>query len=313
MAALQLPRVGTHTSVPLLQLLATFSLLLSSKTLRMELGVDRTQNDPFPTRGSCPTKQMCFFCSPLCLQSRHSECPSTNRYLHTRQIFALRNTRKLKIALPPSGPVIGGGTAGFDKQGAQALASCHLLSLNTDCLGGNSPIPGSLPFPAVFEWAEPEKHPQEPGPGGLSEPLPSGQSGPCGPSVGEFLSTTYYVPGSEFVAWLLEIGEISKTEEGVNLGQALLENGIIHHVSDKHQFKNEQVMYRFRYDDGTYKARSELEDIMSKGVRLYCRLHSLYTPVIKDRDYHLKTYKSVLPGSKLVDWLLAQVRASSGV
>nr|XP_020025537.1 phosphatidylinositol 3,4,5-trisphosphate-dependent Rac exchanger 1 protein isoform X2 [Castor canadensis] len=112
--------------------------------------------------------------------------------------------------------------------------------------------------------------------------------------------------GNEFVAWLLEIGEISKTEEGVNLGQALLENGIIHHVSDKHQFKNEQVMYRFRYDDGTYKARSELEDVMSKGVRLYCRLHSLYTPVIKDRDHHLKTYKSVLPGSKLVDWLLAQ-------
>ncbi|XP_072489726.1 phosphatidylinositol 3,4,5-trisphosphate-dependent Rac exchanger 1 protein isoform X1 [Notamacropus eugenii] len=112
--------------------------------------------------------------------------------------------------------------------------------------------------------------------------------------------------GNEFVSWLIEIGEISKTEEGVNLGQALLENGIIHHVSDKHQFKNEQVMYRFRYDDGTYKPRSELEDIMSKGVRLYCRLHSLFTPVIKDRDYHLKTYKSVIPGSKLVDWLLAQ-------
>lgn len=35
-------------------------------------------------------------------------------------------------------------------------------------------------------------------------------------------------------------------------------------VSDKHQFKNEQVMYRFRYDDGTYKPRSELEDIVSK-------------------------------------------------
>ncbi|KAJ6665662.1 hypothetical protein lerEdw1_002032 [Lerista edwardsae] len=110
--------------------------------------------------------------------------------------------------------------------------------------------------------------------------------------------------GNELVSWLIEIGEISKPEEGVNLGQALLENGIIHH--DKHQFKNEQVMYRFRYDDGTYKPRSELEDIMSKGVRLYCRLHSLYTPVIKDRDYHLKTYKSVIPGTKLVDWLIAQ-------
>lgn len=43
------------------------------------------------------------------------------------------------------------------------------------------------------------------------------------------MSTASYIPGSEFVAWLLEIGEISKTEEGVNLGQALLENGIIHH------------------------------------------------------------------------------------
>ncbi|CAL8369604.1 unnamed protein product [Lota lota] len=86
--------------------------------------------------------------------------------------------------------------------------------------------------------------------------------------------------GNEFVSWLLESGEISKPDEGVNLGQALLENGIIHHVSDKHQFKNEQVLYRFRYDDGTYKARSEMEDIMSKGVRLYCRMHSLHTPVI---------------------------------
>ncbi|XP_046890033.1 phosphatidylinositol 3,4,5-trisphosphate-dependent Rac exchanger 1 protein [Hypomesus transpacificus] len=117
--------------------------------------------------------------------------------------------------------------------------------------------------------------------------------------------------GNEFVSWLIESGEISKPDEGVNLGQALLENGIIHHVSDKHQFKNEQVLYRFRYDDGTYKARSEMEDIMSKGVRLYCRLHCLYTPVIKDRDYHLKTFKSVVPASKLVDWLLSQGDCSS--
>lgn len=34
---------------------------------------------------------------------------------------------------------------------------------------------------------------------------------------------------SEFVSWLIESGEISKPDEGVNLGQALLENGIIHH------------------------------------------------------------------------------------
>lgn len=34
---------------------------------------------------------------------------------------------------------------------------------------------------------------------------------------------------SEFVSWLMEIGETGNPEEGVHLGQALLENGIIHH------------------------------------------------------------------------------------
>ncbi|XP_008579635.1 PREDICTED: phosphatidylinositol 3,4,5-trisphosphate-dependent Rac exchanger 2 protein [Galeopterus variegatus] len=112
--------------------------------------------------------------------------------------------------------------------------------------------------------------------------------------------------GSEFVAWLLEIGEIHRPEEGVHLGQALLENGIIHHVTDKHQFKPEQMLYRFRYDDGTFYPRNEMQDVISKGVRLYCRLHSLFTPVIRDKDYHLRTYKSVVMANKLIDWLIAQ-------
>uniref|UniRef100_A0A4W3GG35 Phosphatidylinositol 3,4,5-trisphosphate-dependent Rac exchanger 2 protein n=1 Tax=Callorhinchus milii TaxID=7868 RepID=A0A4W3GG35_CALMI len=112
--------------------------------------------------------------------------------------------------------------------------------------------------------------------------------------------------GSEFVAWLMEIKEISKPEEGVHLGQALLENGIIHHVTDKHQFKPEHMLYRFRYDDGTYHPRSEMQDVISKGVRLYYRLHSLFTPVIRDKDYHLRTYKSVVMANKLIDWLIAQ-------
>uniref|UniRef100_A0AAR2M4Q1 Phosphatidylinositol-3,4,5-trisphosphate-dependent Rac exchange factor 1 n=1 Tax=Pygocentrus nattereri TaxID=42514 RepID=A0AAR2M4Q1_PYGNA len=116
--------------------------------------------------------------------------------------------------------------------------------------------------------------------------------------------------GNEFVAWLLETGEISKPEEGINLGQALLENGLIHHVSDKHQFKNEQVLYRFRYDDGTYKARSEMEDISSafplRFVCVHAHVFFFFFPPCRDRDHHLKTFKSVLPASKLVDWLLSQ-------
>uniref|UniRef100_A0A8C5HT08 Phosphatidylinositol 3,4,5-trisphosphate-dependent Rac exchanger 2 protein n=1 Tax=Gouania willdenowi TaxID=441366 RepID=A0A8C5HT08_GOUWI len=112
--------------------------------------------------------------------------------------------------------------------------------------------------------------------------------------------------GSEFVSWLMEIGETENPEEGVHLGQALLENGIIHHVTDKHQFKPEPVLYRFRFDDGTYHPRSDMHDVISKGVRLFCRLHSLFTSVIRDKDYHLRTYKSVVMANKLIDWLIAQ-------
>uniref|UniRef100_A0A8C6L213 Phosphatidylinositol-3,4,5-trisphosphate dependent Rac exchange factor 1 n=1 Tax=Nothobranchius furzeri TaxID=105023 RepID=A0A8C6L213_NOTFU len=60
-------------------------------------------------------------------------------------------------------------------------------------------------------------------------------------------------------------------------------------VSDRHQFKNEQVLYRFRYDDGTYKARSEMEDIMSKVNA------DPASGFVSDRDYHLKTFRSVVP------------------
>ncbi|KAG8133673.1 hypothetical protein E2320_011438 [Naja naja] len=77
-------------------------------------------------------------------------------------------------------------------------------------------------------------------------------------------------------------------------------------VTDKHQFKPEHMLYRFRYDDGTYYPRNEMQDVISKGVRLYCRLHSLFTPVIRDKDYHLRTYKTVIMANKMIDWLIAQ-------
>lgn len=35
-------------------------------------------------------------------------------------------------------------------------------------------------------------------------------------------------------------------------------------VTDKHQFKPEPVLYRFRYDDGTYHPRSDMHDVISK-------------------------------------------------
>lgn len=77
----------------------------------------------------------------------------------------------------------------------------------------------------------------------------------CGQGVGGFAPGTG--PGR------VE-GDIGRYGLGGAEGRAWPHQPWVPPVSDKHQFKNEQVMYRFRYDDGTYKARSELEDIMSK-------------------------------------------------
>ncbi|CAK8691769.1 unnamed protein product [Clavelina lepadiformis] len=112
--------------------------------------------------------------------------------------------------------------------------------------------------------------------------------------------------GNEFVDWLVENKETTSTDEGVLLGQALLDCGIIHHVQDKHHFKNEAVHFRFRYDDGTFKPRGENQDLVAKGLRIYCRIHSSFQPLVRDKDRNLRTYKLVVEGKKLVDWLLDQ-------
>ena len=52
-------------------------------------------------------------------------------------------------------------------------------------------------------------------------------------------------------------------------------------VTDDHQFKNEDLLYRFRYDDGTYRHKHQLQDIHIKGLRIYIRLQGLYTAKIK--------------------------------
>ena len=54
-----------------------------------------------------------------------------------------------------------------------------------------------------------------------------------------------------------------------------------HSVTDRHQFKNNAYVYRFRYDDKTFRGSLETADLTARGVRVYCRLHSLFDPLIK--------------------------------
>lgn len=54
--------------------------------------------------------------------------------------------------------------------------------------------------------------------------------------------------GNEAVDWIVQRVKVSR-QDAVTLGQKMLEKGIIHHVLDEHQFKDEGLFYRFKDDD----------------------------------------------------------------
>ncbi|MEM9807587.1 MAG: hypothetical protein AAF959_20170 [Cyanobacteria bacterium P01_D01_bin.56] len=54
--------------------------------------------------------------------------------------------------------------------------------------------------------------------------------------------------GSEAVTWLTRTQNAIR-EASVRLGQALIEEGIFHHVTDEHPFKDEYLFYRFYEDE----------------------------------------------------------------
>lgn len=58
----------------------------------------------------------------------------------------------------------------------------------------------------------------------------------------------YCFIGSEAVRWLMHNLKLSR-EEAIRLGQRLIDDKWIHHVSDSHDFKDEELFYRFYWDE----------------------------------------------------------------
>ena len=55
--------------------------------------------------------------------------------------------------------------------------------------------------------------------------------------------------GNEAVTWLSEKTKLSR-KDTVKLGQKMIDKGFFHHVVDEHQFKDEELFYRFNEDEG---------------------------------------------------------------
>ncbi|MBE9042994.1 hypothetical protein IQ255_00995 [Pleurocapsales cyanobacterium LEGE 10410] len=55
--------------------------------------------------------------------------------------------------------------------------------------------------------------------------------------------------GNEAVDWIAKRAKVSP-EEAIALGQKMIDKEIFHHIFDEHQFKNEDLLYRFYEDEG---------------------------------------------------------------
>ncbi|XP_041114354.1 DEP domain-containing mTOR-interacting protein-like [Polyodon spathula] len=71
-------------------------------------------------------------------------------------------------------------------------------------------------------------------------------------------------PGCELIDWLGQNGETSSRKEAVELCRALLEHGIIQHVTLRHHFFDSSLLYHFRIN---FRRRRRLTELLGEILR----------------------------------------------
>ncbi|KAM9285499.1 DEP domain-containing mTOR-interacting protein-like isoform 2-T2 [Morus bassanus] len=67
--------------------------------------------------------------------------------------------------------------------------------------------------------------------------------------------------GCEMIDWLIQEGEAENRKEAVELGRALLEHGIIQHVSNRHHFFDSDIVYQFWIN---FRRRCRLTELLNE-------------------------------------------------
>jgi Domain found in Dishevelled, Egl-10, and Pleckstrin (DEP) len=104
--------------------------------------------------------------------------------------------------------------------------------------------------------------------------------------------------GTEAVQWLRNQFQ-SSADTAVQIGQALLSMGLMHHVLHEHGFENTE--YYYRLDATANTAQTHLG-------RLYEQLQSPQGLEVKDRNYLGTLYPSCWVGNEAVNWLSIKMR-----
>jgi len=105
--------------------------------------------------------------------------------------------------------------------------------------------------------------------------------------------------GAEAVTWFSKTFKLSPSES-VQLGQKLIDRGIIHHVLDEQTFQDGYFFYRF-YGDEPDENPVVQDPVLTA---LAEQMHSAKGVDIRDRRYRLRVYTRCFIGSEAVAWLM---------
>ncbi|KAH9509752.1 hypothetical protein Btru_044427 [Bulinus truncatus] len=103
------------------------------------------------------------------------------------------------------------------------------------------------------------------------------------------------------IDWLIKMYHVQSRDEAVRAMQILLRNGMIHH--DDHEFKDQNLFYRFTFDDDSYKLNKDLVGLY-KGVLYYRKMKS-ESEVLRDFYHKGVLYSEAFYGSDAVDFIAA--------
>jgi len=82
--------------------------------------------------------------------------------------------------------------------------------------------------------------------------------------------------GHEMVDLLIEKGEVRTRDAAKQLGRRLMQAGIIHHVMNEQDFRDEVRLYRFKVDEPESQGRSDYS-APNTMASLVSRAQSMYT------------------------------------
>eukprot|EP01147_Barroeca_monosierra_P004621 gene4621-6794_t len=116
--------------------------------------------------------------------------------------------------------------------------------------------------------------------------------------------------GDDVITYLVYSGECQSRSEAIMTGCSLLMFGVIHHVVDDHQFGDKPLFYRFRQDDGTFRADKRAYQLACRrAVHIHAAMHASGI-MIKDREYGVRMFKRCFVARDFIPWLMSQ--GSSG-